>query len=266
MKKRTTILISLALCAVMIMAVAFTAQADDVVTEVSSESSAAETESGSESEEEVSQEESTEESSVSEDSSVTGETQEEVTDEEIQETEDMNGVEENGAVVEDTSVQEEPEAAEEISEDESEGETVPEVKDGMKITLVNETDISYSEVYVRPSMTENWSGNLLDEGYEWLSGEEAVMYVPDGFNESELGLFDIKTVSLDGTSTEIIFVPLIEDVSGNLYISEGIALVSIQDKRIEAEEEYVTTEEIIQDHEVAKEALKQALVEEVSNI
>jgi hypothetical protein len=266
MKRKITAMIALGLCLVFVLSVAFTAQADDMP--VQDSSSASEASSVSETSEDPAAQE-TSESSQTQETSEISETQE---SSQTQETSEISETQEASETIETSQTTEDPEAddTEDISETETQTEQVLTENpvgniEGMNISLINELDTDFTEVYVRPSMTEAWSENLLKEGYVWKAGGEAKMVVPEGFNESSLGLFDVKVVSADGTASEIIFVPFIDDVRGDMYMNDGVVLISILDERIVAEETYVSSEEIMQDHEASKEALKEALEAEVSN-
>ena len=261
MKRKLSLIITLCLCTALILSVAFTAQADNA----SDADSASLSNDTSENSEVSSVSESSEADSTSE-SSVSSVSSEEVqADSETDETEDSSDeVSETESALDETADEDAPETGD-TSDEETEQQDPWEVMEGMKAELINKMSVDYTGLYVRPSMTDEWSGNLLSEGYVWTAGSEVRFVVPDGFNESSTGLFDVKVTAADGTETEIIFVPLIDKVYGELYTNEGATLISIQDERLVTEEQYVTSEEIAQDHETAKEALKDALVEEVNN-
>ena len=264
MKRKLTLFITLCLCTVLILSVAFTAQADNA-SDADSSSASGDTSETSETSEASSVSGSTESESTSE-SSVSSSSSEEVqTDPETDETEGEPEETTETDEVSDGSESEEVQETQDEPAEEPQQQDPWEVMEGMKAELMNKMSVDYVGLYVRPSMTDEWSKNLLSEGQTWNAGSKVRFVVPDGYNESAIGLFDVKVAAADGTETEIIFVPLIDKVYGELYADEGATLISISDERLVAEEQHVTSEEIAQDNETSKEALKDALVEEVNN-
>ncbi len=160
---------------------------------------------------------------------------------------------------------EETSTEETFAETRETAENAIDTENAMKITLTNGTAAEYTSLRVRASMTDEWSENIMADAQTWAAGESIEFYIPQEYSDSSLGLFDLLLTSSDGSETEVIFVPLLEDVSGRLYVQDGTALVEVQDERLVAESEYVSDTEIRQDYEAMKEALKESLIEEVNS-
>ncbi len=161
---------------------------------------------------------------------------------------------------------EEEESAEDPASDSAEEEEAAEEEEevtGMVFCLENTLETSVTSVEVSTFDGTEYSENLLLNDRVLESGGTVTLGIPEKFQDSDLGMYNIRILTEDGSSMEIPFVPLLEEVTGTIYREADAVLIRVRDDRLEAEKEKSSASEIIQTEETVSETMSEILAQEL---